>query len=67
MLYVGKEIFLLDILKEFGKTSLNLNLSEINSHFTLFVLMNCPIHIDTVSMELSNLYFKGLQVKISIK
>ena len=25
-----------------------------------------PIHIDTISMELSILYFKGLQVKISI-
>ena len=30
-------------------------------------LMDYPIHIDTISMELSILYFKGLPVKISIK
>ena len=30
---------------------------------TLFILMDYPIHIDTISMELSNLYFKGSQVK----
>ena len=29
--------------------------------------MDCPIHINTLSMELSILYFKGLQVKISMK
>ena len=29
--------------------------------------MNYPIHIDTISMELSILYFKGLMVKIFIK
>ena len=27
--------------------------------------MDYPIHIDTISMELSILYFKGLSVKIS--
>ena len=34
---------------------------------TLFILMDYPIHIDTISMELSILYFKGSHVKISIK
>ena len=28
--------------------------------------MDYPIHIDTICMELSILYFKGLQVKLSI-
>ena len=30
-------------------------------------LVDYPIHIDTISMELSILYFEGLLVKISIK
>ena len=29
--------------------------------------MDHPIHIDAISMELSSLYSKGIQVKISIK
>ena len=29
--------------------------------------MDCPIYIDTQSMELSILYFNGLPVKISMK
>ena len=29
--------------------------------------MDCPIHIDTISMELSILQFKGLRVKIFVK
>ena len=33
---------------------------------TLFI-MDYPIHIDAISMELSILYFKGLLVKISLK
>ena len=33
----------------------------------LCILLDYPIHIDTISMELSILYFKGLSVKISIK
>ena len=33
---------------------------------TLVILMDYPIHIDTISMELSILYFKGLPVKMSI-
>ena len=33
----------------------------------LFILMDYSIRIDTISMELSILYFKGLPVKISIK
>ena len=37
------------------------------SHLTLFILMDYPIHIYTMSMELSILYFKGSQLKISIK
>ena len=32
----------------------------------LFILMDYPIHIDTISMELSISYFKGFSVKISI-
>ena len=32
---------------------------------TLFILMDFPIHIDTISMDLSFLYFKGSQVEIS--
>ena len=39
----------------------------LNLSLTLFSLMDYPIHIDTLSMELSILYFKGLPVKISIK
>ena len=34
---------------------------------TLFILIDYLIHIDTISMELFILYFKGLPVKISIK
>ena len=34
---------------------------------TLFILTDYPIHIDTISMELSIFYSKGLPVKISIK
>ena len=30
---------------------------------TLFILMNYPIHIDTISKELSILYFKGSRSK----
>ena len=38
------------------------------THFlTLFILMDYSVHIDTISMELSILYFKGFQVKVSIK
>ena len=33
---------------------------------SLFILMKVPIHIDTISMDLSILYFKGPQVKILI-
>ena len=33
---------------------------------SLFILMEYPKHIDTISMELSILYFKGFSVKISI-
>ena len=29
--------------------------------------MNCPIHIVTINLELSILYFKWLPIKISIK
>ena len=29
--------------------------------------MNYPLYIDTIRMELSNMYFKGFIVKISIK
>ena len=36
-------------------------------HLTLFILMYYNIHIDTLSMELSILYFMGIQVEISIK
>ena len=34
--------------------------------FTFFILMDYPIHIDTISIVLSILYLKGLPVKISI-
>ena len=34
---------------------------------TLFIQMDYPIPIDTITMELSIMYFKGLQVKISLK
>ena len=33
--------------------------------FYLFIQMDFLIHIDTISMKLSFLYFKGLQDKIS--
>ena len=33
----------------------------------LFILMDYPLHIDTLGMELSFLYFKGLLVKSFIK
>ena len=32
---------------------------------TLFKLIDFPIHIDTISVELSTFFLKGLQVKIS--
>ena len=35
--------------------------------FTLFILIDYPIHVYTMSIELSILYFKGSQLKISIK
>ena len=34
---------------------------------SLFILMDYAIHINTINMELSILYSKGLLVKISIK
>ena len=34
---------------------------------TFFILIDYPIHIETVSMELSILYFKGLTFKIFYK
>ena len=34
---------------------------------THFILMDYPVHIDTTSMALSILYFKGLLIKISIE
>ena len=34
---------------------------------TLFMLMDSHIHIDTISMELSILHYKGLSIKFSIK
>ena len=37
------------------------------TYITLFIQMDYPIHIDTVSLELSILYFKGLLVKNSLK
>ena len=33
---------------------------------TLFIPMDYPIHIDTISMDLSILYFMGSQVEISV-
>ena len=32
----------------------------LNFSLTLFILMDDPKHIDTISMELSIVYFKGL-------
>ena len=32
---------------------------------TLLIMMDFPLHIDTISMDLSNLYSKGSQVNIS--
>ena len=55
------------ILKE-NMPKLNGNKHFIVTHFlTLFILMDYSINIDTISMALSLLYFKGFQVKISIK
>ena len=34
---------------------------------TIFIPMDYPIHIDTISMELSIIYFKGLSDNNSIK
>ena len=34
---------------------------------SLFILIDCSIHIDTVSNDLSILYFNGLPVRISLK
>ena len=40
--------------------------SQINkTKLTFFILMDFPIHIDTVSMDMSILYVKGSQVEIS--
>ena len=36
-----------------------------NSILTLFILMDFPLHIDTISMDLSILHFKGSQVELS--
>ena len=33
----------------------------------VFIRIDYPIHIDTISVEFSMLYFKGLSVKISVK
>ena len=40
-------------------------LGALRVNLTVFILIDNPIHIDM--MELSNLYFKGLPVKISAK
>ena len=34
---------------------------------SLFILIDCLIHINTVSNDLSILYFNGLLVRISLK
>ena len=41
---------------------------QLGTYFlTLFILMDFPIHIDIMNIELSLLYFKGLLLKISLK
>ena len=37
------------------------------SCLTIFILMDNPIYIDTIRIEISILYFMGLPPKISIK
>ena len=37
-----------------------------SAHLTLFNLMDYPIHIDTISMDLSNLYCMGSAVQFYI-
>ena len=34
--------------------------------FTLYILMKYPMHVDRICVELPNLYFKGLPVRISV-
>ena len=36
-------------------------------YLTLFILMDCPMHVGRISMELHILYFKGLHVEIISK
>ena len=38
-----------------------------NLEITVFILIDYPLHIATISMELSILYFKGLSIIIPIK
>ena len=35
------------------------------SSLTLFILMDFPMHVDRISMELPILYFKGSRVEVS--
>ena len=39
--------------------------ANVGGFLTLFILMDFPIHIDIISMDLSILYFKESQVRIS--
>ena len=50
---------LLNLLNELTK------MDKMRGHLSLFVLMNFPIHIYTISMKLSILIFKVSQVEIS--
>ena len=49
------------------KINLNEILDLVHFQLTLFILMDCSMHIDTISTELSIFYYKGLLVKNSIK
>ena len=40
-------------------------LNYLGNTFNLFILMDFPIHVDTISMDLSILYLKGSQVEFS--
>ena len=49
------------------KRSMAICFSSLAASFNFYILMDFPIHIDTISTELSILYFKELPVKLFYK
>ena len=74
MFYTNKAVikFAIKLNLRLYRVVLNVSQTKLGSSFilsclTILILMDHSIHIDTISMELSILYFNGSQVEISTK